>query len=53
MADASKGDNRTLRNAGGVGNGVLPKMRFSVQNSNGSSPRSDNNVGSGAPRIME
>ena len=53
MADARKGDNRMLRDAGGGGNGALPTMHFFVESSNGSYPRSDGIVGSGAPRTME
>ena len=53
MLDASKGKNRTLRTAGGCGNGAPPTMYFSVEGINGASPRSAGGGNSGAPRTMD
>ena len=53
VADASEGDNGTLRTAGGGGSGASPKMRFSVEDSNVESPRSAGGGASGAPRTMD
>ena len=52
MADAREDDNGNLRNAGGGGNRAPPTMRFSVKGSNGLYPRSNSEVGNGAPRTM-
>ena len=53
MADASEGDNGTLRTVGGGGNRAPSTMRFSVQDSNVASPRSAGGGGSRAPRTMD
>ena len=52
VADASEGNNGTLRTAGGGGSGAPPTMRFSVEDSNVESPRSAGGGASGAPRTM-
>ena len=53
MADASESDNGTLRNSGGGGSGEPPTMRFSVNDSNGASPRSAGEGASGVPKKMD
>ena len=53
VADTSKGDNITLRTAGGGGNRTLLTMRFSEEDSNRASPRSAGGGGSGVPITMD
>ena len=52
VADARESDNGKLRNAGGGGNRAPPTMHFSVEGSNGASPRSASKGSKGAPRTM-
>ena len=53
MEDKGGGGNGKLRTTGGGGSGAPPKMRFSIKDSNGASPRSASRGGSGAPRTMD
>ena len=53
MGDKGGGGNGTLRNTGRGGSGAPPTMRFSVEDSNGASPRSASRGASGAPRTMD
>ena len=53
VEDKGRGRNRTLRTAGGGGNGVLLEMRSSVNSGIGAPPRSAGGGGKGEPITMD